>query len=148
MRVLICGDRHWTDYRFIYLWVEELIRVHEEVHHILKDYPNGMEPLIIIEGEADGVDMMARVAAEELGIAVEKFPANWKKHGKAAGPRRNQQMLDEGKPDVIMAFHDDVENSKGTKDMIERAKKARSGLGIPCRVFTHKDGPPANANSD
>lgn len=137
--MLICGDRHWIDYRFIYLWIKVLAKNHEEVHHILKDYPSGMEPLMIIEGEADGVDMMARVAAEQLGIEVLKFPANWKLHGKAAGPIRNQQMLDEGKPDLVMAFHDDIEHSKGTRDMIRRARKARSGLGIPYRIFSHQD---------
>lgn len=135
--MLVCGDRHWKDYDFILRWIEQLVRNHEEVHHILSDYPDGFEPLMIIEGEADGADKLARRAGEQLGIVVQKFPADWKKYGRAAGPRRNQQMLDEGKPDFVMVFHDDIEHSRGSKDMIERAKKARNGLGIPHRVFTH-----------
>ena len=50
-----------------------------------------------------------------------KFPADWNKYGKAAGVLRNQQMLDEGHPDLVVYFHKDIENSKGTKDMIIRA---------------------------
>lgn len=41
-----------------------------------------------------------------------RFPAKWNEHGKAAGPIRNQQMLTEGKPDVVFAFHDDIASSK------------------------------------
>ena len=36
-------------------------------------------------------------------------------------------MLDEGKPDTVVYFHDNIERSKGTKDMVSRAKKA----GLP-----------------
>lgn len=138
MRVIICGDRSWYDYAFIFRWVEQLLLNHQEIHHVLKDYPDGFPPLVIIEGEARGVDMMARVAAEYLGIEVQRFPADWKKYGRKAGPIRNQAMIDEGKPDFIMAFHDNFKNSHGTKNMIEKAKKA----GIRYRIFTHKDGLP------
>jgi predicted Rossmann-fold nucleotide-binding protein len=48
------------------------------------------------------------------------FPANWPKHGKGAGFIRNQQMLNEGKPDLMIAFP----GGKGTADMIEKAIKA------------------------
>ena len=49
------------------------------------------------------------------------FPADWKTFGKAAGPIRNRKMLDEGLPDVVIAFHEDIERSKGTKNMISQA---------------------------
>lgn len=62
------------------------------------------------------------------------FPAKWKEFGRAAGPIRNQQMLDEGKPELVLAFHDDLENSKGTKDMVGRAMKA----DLPVILYTHK----------
>ena len=52
------------------------------------------------------------------------FPADWKKYGRAAGPIRNKQMLNEGKPDLVLAFHTNIENSKGTKSMIQIAKKS------------------------
>lgn len=136
--MLICGDRKWVDYKFIYAWVERLVENHAAVHDALKNYPRGFPPLVIIEGEADGVDTMARIAAEQLKVEVVKFPARWRKFGKKAGPIRNQQMIDEGKPDMVLAFHDDIEHSLGTMDMVTRAMR----MGIYCRVITHKDGLP------
>lgn len=110
MRVLICGDRNWTDYRAI----RELVR----------SLPVGST---VIEGDARGADRMAGQAAREFGVAVEVYPAQWDTHGRAAGPIRNQQMLDEGKPDAVCWFHDKLSESKGTRDMVQRAQRA----GIP-----------------
>lgn len=64
---------------------------------------------------------MAREIAEELNIPFKPFPANWTKHGKAAGPIRNREMLDEN-PDLVLAFHTDIENSKGTADTLCEAE--------------------------
>ena len=118
MRVLVCGGRDWTDGEAI---LRELERIHQET------------PITaVIEGEAPGADRLARQAADELGIPVVPFPADWKRYGRRAGPARNQQMVNEGQPDLVLAFHANAAPSKGTKDMIARAKKA----GIPCRVFS------------
>ncbi len=110
-RVLICGDR---DYQ------------HEQK---ISDYIATLDPLsdIIIHGHARGADLMAAGAANLFGFAIIGFPAQWDKYGKSAGVIRNQQMLDEGKPDTVVYFHDNIERSKGTKDMVSRAKKA----GLP-----------------
>lgn len=110
MRVLICGDRNWDDY--------------VAVRDTLKVFKETSEVSCVIEGEAYGADSHGRAAAEELGIPVEPYPADWKKYGKGAGPIRNQQMLDEGKPDLVLAFHDKLQESKGTKDMVLRSQKA------------------------
>jgi hypothetical protein len=92
-------------------------------------------PNVLIEGECRGVDHLARKIAEiELHIDVRRYPADWDRYGKAAGPRRNQQMLDDGRPNEVWAFHDDLANSKGTKDMVERAMAA----DIPVWHFTHE----------
>lgn len=114
MRILVCGDRNWTD--------------KETIRKFLLEY----NPTVVIEGEARGADSLAREVAEEEGIVVEKYPADWNTNGKAAGPIRNQQMLKKGKPDMVLAFHDNLDKSKGTKHMITIAKK--SGL----RVFLIK----------
>ena len=50
-----------------------------------------------------------------------EFPADWAKHGKAAGPIRNAEMLTEFLPDYIVAFP----GGKGTADMLRKAEKAR-----------------------
>lgn len=83
----------------------------------------------IIEGEAKGADTLARLFGETIGIPVEKYPADWSKHGKAAGPIRNKQMLDEGKPDLVIAFM--FPDSRGTANMVKQAEKA----GIETRVI-------------
>jgi hypothetical protein len=118
-KVLFCGDRDWTDEAYIETEVMMLDIEHDD--------------LIIIEGEANGADKLSRKAAEKFLVPVEPYPADWARYKRAAGPIRNQQMLDEGKPDLVIAFHDDLENSKGTKDMVARAKKA----GIPVQIVTH-----------
>lgn len=107
MRILVCGDREWSDWEMI---LQEL-----------SVYPTDT---VIIEGEARGADRLAGQVAVELGFQVIRFPADWKKYGRGAGPIRNQQMLDEGRPDLIIAFHDDLEHSRGTLDMVMKARKA------------------------
>jgi predicted ATP-grasp superfamily ATP-dependent carboligase len=107
MRLLICGDRWWQD------------------KDLIKRYIEHYKPSVIIEGEARGADTLARVIGEELGIPVEKYPADWNTLGPKAGPMRNRQMLKEGKPDMVIGFHDDLENSKGTKDMLKISAKAK-----------------------
>lgn len=109
-RVLVCGDRNWRDRLF-------LCEVLDTFHRLL-----GFE--CVIEGEARGADSMAREWAERARVPVLPFPADWATHGKAAGPIRNGRMLAEGMPTLVLAFHDDIEASKGTRDMVSRAKRA------------------------
>ena len=122
-RVLVCGDRNWTDPIII---MNELVKVMGN---------QGIE--VVIEGEANGADTLGRQAAERLGLTVLKFPADWRKHGRSAGPIRNQQMLKEGRPTLVLAFHPFLKNSKGTKHMVDIAMKA----GIPVKIFDGKDKP-------
>ena len=68
-------------------------------------------------------------------MEVLSFPAKWRQHGRAAGPIRNQQMLDEGLPTHVYAFHDHLDKSRGTRDMIDRAQ----ACNIPITVFTHNE---------
>ena len=117
MVVLICGSRNWNKPERI---AEELLKLHTT--NLVS---------LIIEGEAHGADKQGRAAAEGLGIEVKPFPAAWSQYGKAAGHIRNQQMLAEGKPDYCLAFHEDITNSKGTKDMLKRLDKAN----VPYLLF-------------
>ena len=116
MRVLCCGSRNWVD--------RELIK--KQLKQLPKD-------TVIIHGNCRGADRIAAFVGKQLGIEVDPYPAKWTKYGNAAGPIRNQQMLDEGKPDSVFAFHDQLLLSKGTADMVNKAKKA----GIPVTVFAH-----------
>jgi hypothetical protein len=107
MIVLVCGDRDWQD--------KELIKKE------LSKLPPGT---IIVEGGARGADTLAKQVAKELGFEVREYKAKWKEYHKAAGPIRNREMLKKEDPDKILAFHDNIEESKGTKDMIKISKKA------------------------
>lgn len=109
MRILVCGDRNWTDYKLI---LKTLLGL-------------GGGPHTIIDGQASGADSLGNKAAMSLSWPWKRYPADWARYGRAAGPIRNQQMLDEGKPELVLAFHDDLVHSKGTKDMISRAEKAK-----------------------
>lgn len=78
---------------------------------------------LIIEGGATGADALAKAWAIHNGVEYLTFYAMWNVHGKAAGPRRNQRALDEGKPDLVIAFP----GGAGTAHMVKIAKAA----GIP-----------------
>lgn len=112
-RVLICGSRDFKDQKLISEFVSK----------------NKDKISVIIEGGARGADRCARIAAEAFGIPVETYPADWQRYKFRAGPIRNQQMLDEGRPDVVVAYP--LPGSKGTWDMINRAKKA----GVPVKII-------------
>jgi len=101
--LLVCGDRNWTD--------RMLIRGFLEVYN----------PSLVIEGEAYGADTIAREEAEDLGIPVMKVFAEWDKYGKGAGHIRNGKMLD-GEPDLVLAFHSKIEESKGTANCLSQAE--------------------------
>jgi hypothetical protein len=80
--------------------------------------------------------MLGDSAAKALKIPSLGFPAQWTRYGRAAGPIRNQRMLDEGRPTMAYAFHDDIANSRGTKDMLERLQQAK----IPHWLWSHAEG--------
>lgn len=112
VRVLACGSRNWTDVALI------------------RSYLNTLpQPFVLIHGAARGADSIAASEAKKMAQTIEAYPANWNKHGKAAGPIRNRQMLEEGKPHMVLAFRNDGP-SPGTDNMVEMAKAA----GLPVIV--------------
>ena len=106
MRVLVCGGRDFSDTAFAY---RTLNRLHKE---------RGFD--VVIEGDARGADRIAGYWARRLGVDDLKFRADWDAHGRRAGPIRNQRMLDEGRPDLVVAFP----GGRGTADMTRRAREA------------------------
>jgi hypothetical protein len=107
IRVLICGDKEWINIKPIKEFLENLPR-----------------STIIIHGAAKGADTIAGRIATSLGMEVKIFSAQLEEEGNAAEPLRNTQMLHEGNPDAVVYFHNSVETSKDTKDMLEQAEKA------------------------
>lgn len=106
MKLLVCGDRRFTDF--------------DKVESAMLSILNLAETNTIIEGEAKGADTTARLVAEKHGIECKGFPANWSRYGRAAGPIRNKQMLVEGEPDAVLAFLSP--ESRGTRNMVNQAK--------------------------
>lgn len=105
MRVLVCGGRNFNDALTLGSWLGGI-------------HKNDGPITLLIEGGARGADYMARKFAEWQKIPVKTFEADWDRYGNAAGPIRNKQMLDEGKPDLVLAF----EGGRGTANMVEQAK--------------------------
>jgi hypothetical protein len=106
MRVLVCGGRDFSDRDLLFRTLDDLRR--EQVVNV------------IIEGNASGADRLAGYWARKHHIKNKKFPADWEKNGKAAGPIRNARMIAEGKPDLVIAFP----GGEGTANMIAQAKEA------------------------
>lgn len=105
MRILVCGTTTYKDRAAI---KREILR---------------RNPTCIINGGAEGADSLALSIAKELGLDFETYEAEWTRYGRPAGPIRNQRMLDEGKPDLVLAFFDGY-RSRGTNDMVTKAKAA------------------------
>lgn len=106
MKILVCGGRDYDDYDRLEDELNLLWRVHGD--------------FTVISGMARGADSLAVRYAEDYDCPLEKFPADWDTHGRSAGYIRNQQMLDEGKPDLVVAFP----GGRGTENMIKIARKA------------------------
>jgi len=111
MKVIIAGGRDIEDYDLLC--------------QVVRD--SGLNILTVISGTARGVDRMGERWASQQGIPCERYPANWDKFGKAAGPIRNIEMSKVG--DALIAIRKD--GSRGTAHMIETMTK----LGKP--VFVH-----------
>lgn len=112
MRVLVCGGRDFNDRDFI--------------HNTLCELNESRGPFTcVIHGAATGADSEAMIWTQMMATVqpIKHLPmvADWRSHGKAAGPIRNQRMIDEGKPDLVIAFP----GGRGTADMTRRARTAR-----------------------
>ncbi len=84
-------------------------------------------PVVLIHGGARGVDRLAAIAGRTLGWHIVMHEADWKQYGKFAGHKRNREMLDIGRPDIVMAFPVQGAENKGTSNMVGQAKDR----GIP-----------------
>lgn len=112
-KVLITGDRTWT------------------AKHIIMQVLQYMKPKLVIQGGASGADRFAKECARQLGIACNEYVAHWEKYGRKAGPLRNREMITMEKPELVLAFHDNIEKSKGTRNMIMLA----NNRGVPVHLY-------------
>lgn len=108
MKTIVAGSRDITSPAIVRLAIES----------------SGFEVSEIVSGAARGVDSLGEEWGRANKIDVVTFPADWKKHGKAAGPMRNCQMADYA--DALVAVWDG--KSPGTRHMIQEA--GRLGLDV------------------
>ena len=117
MIIVVTGDRHWTN----------AARIRE----VLSALKAELGEFLLIEGGARGADTICWNECSGLRIKTETVWPDWRTHGQKAGPIRNRLMLDRS-PALVVAFHNDLAHSRGTKDCVTEAKRR----GIPVRVFT------------
>ena len=99
MRVLVTGGRDFKNTDWLWSVLDKY-----SIHHL-------------ITGGATGADQAAQAWAIKHNIPYSVYVPDWKKDGTAAGPIRNQVMLDASRPDLVLAFP----GGRGTADMVRRA---------------------------
>lgn len=112
MRILVTGSRNHPDPHLIALAIMRHARPHETTVVVHGDCPTGAD------------HHASALCADRPHLTEERHPADWEKHGRKAGPLRNQRMVDLG-ADVCLAFP--YGESRGTRDCARRAEMA----GIP-----------------
>lgn len=117
LHVLVCGGRNY-DPAEAWNWLER--NLSDAIAERWQRWGSAAKVGTLLHGGARGADEGAADWGKSEHLRVLCYPANWKRDGKAAGPIRNQRMLDEGKPDLVIAFPGGV----GTADMVRRARAA------------------------
>ncbi len=116
-RILVCGSRTFGDIAIIHRALDVLCA-------------NG--PIHVIVGGARGADSIAEAWARRHQVPGSLYRADWDTNGKAAGHLRNQRMLTDGQPDLVVAFVDKpIRQSRGTANMVRIA----SAAGVPCMII-------------
>jgi len=125
MRLLVCGGRKFgldlpeMTAAELELAALERVALFAELDRLHRLRPIGT----LIHGAATGADSLAGAWAGRRGVPVAAFPVpaeEWAFYGGRAGHRRNQRMLDEGQPGVVLA----TPGGRGTRDMVRRALDA------------------------
>ena len=114
-RIVIAGCRNYNNFEEAKVFIEECLKEFKENFTI-----------IIISGCCSGADKIGEKYAEENGFKIERYPAEWQKYGRSAGPKRNRKMAEIS--DFIICFWDG--QSRGTKSMIEYTKTLEKELRV------------------
>lgn len=145
-RILVCGgrtfgelasinrqnpewDKREKEYKMVFSWLDRLT-----IPNPTEDPETWLpeDGTVIIQGGAKGADAAAHDWAVCNWVPMEEYPADWGKHGKRAGYIRNVEMLEKGKPDLVLAFP----GGKGTEMMVKLAVAA----GVPVHKIEYTNG--------
>lgn len=120
MKVIVCGGRRFGEEDPVEraLLDRTLYRIHDGKGS--RDRDSERRIRYLAHGGARGADWCAGEWAAAEDVTKIEYPADWDAYGKGAGPKRNQYMLEDFKPDLVVAFP----GGRGTADMVRRAKKA------------------------
>jgi hypothetical protein len=119
MRILVTGSREWDDWQLV------------STALIGATLGTDWRKVTLVHGSCpSGLDYIADQLARSMGMTPEPHPADWDRHGKAAGPIRNQEMTDAG-ADICLAFYKKGAANRGTRDCAAKAVRA----GIPVKRF-------------
>jgi predicted double-glycine peptidase len=112
VKTIIAGDRTFSNYQTLIVAVNQSNFIITEV----------------VSGAAKGVDTLGEKWAKEKSIPIKRFPADWSRYGKLAGPIRNKEMANYAEALIALPSKD----SKGTRDMIRQAKS------VGLKVFVYE----------
>lgn len=118
LRVIICGGRNFANWPAMWAWLDRFDTC-ERIGHVI----DGAQQKRLPDDSIAGADYWAHGWAVARGKETTRYPVSpgdWRRLGKAAGPIRNQRMLDAGRPDAVIAFP----GGAGTADMVRRAREA------------------------
>ncbi len=107
LRVLVCGGLMYMDRARIFSTLDQL---HREP---------GIE--IVLHGGASGADLLCLAWADANAVPAIAFQTNWSRDGRLATEKRNQRMLAEGRPHLLVAFP----GGKGTAELVRMAQEAQ-----------------------
>jgi hypothetical protein len=110
MRVLVCGGRDYRDLETLKETLAGLRQEHPDMVVICGYNPH--------DARYQGADQLAYLWAKANRVPVFPFPAFWEKYGRPAGPLRNRQMMDDGRPQLVVAFP----GGDGTANMVAIAR--------------------------
>jgi hypothetical protein len=122
--VVVTGSRSWECF-------DLAVRV---LSDLVTRTPEGF---VIHHGDAKGVDASFKHAARFVGVEQVPHRADWNRWGRGAGPRRNEEMIGLG-PDVVLAFHPEIEKHGGTHGCVCLALD----VGVPVYHCRGEDCPP------
>lgn len=118
-RVIVCGGRDYQNWpRLVQILDAAVARLNLEY---------------VIHGGAAGADTLAEAWCKARNVPFGRYRAEWGRLGKAAGHIRNERMIVEGKPDLVIAFPGD----RGTANMVKQAEAA----GIKVHRIDWPEGP-------